>query len=163
MGWIGCAIQQVTPKGLPRFFSNFQDIFLKLFHEEPTNHNCPHIFDTYYFWYRWCDTVARNFFLINPYVLLLNEKLLLARKPLQQKFEHIQVLQVISKQLCKGFGTVVSCRQSFFSLLLADSAIPKAQKISPPYSVTGNGQLLCNPHLSTVLNTIQHNFDCRMF
>ena len=36
----------------------------------------------------------------------------------------------------------------FFSLLLADRAIPKAQKISPPYSVTGKSQLLCNPAYS---------------
>ena len=27
LGWIGCAIQQVTPKRHPQFFSNFQDMF----------------------------------------------------------------------------------------------------------------------------------------
>ena len=47
--------------------------------------------------------------------------------------------------LYKWFGTMVSFRKSFFSLLLVDRAIPKAQKISPPYSVTGKSQLLCNP------------------
>ena len=38
----------------PTIFSNFQDMIFEAFHLEPTNHNCPHIFDPYYFWYRWC-------------------------------------------------------------------------------------------------------------
>ena len=33
----------------PTFFSNFQDIFLKLIHLEPTIHNCPNILDPCYF------------------------------------------------------------------------------------------------------------------
>ena len=40
----------------------------------------------------------------------------------------------------------------FSSLLLVDRAIPKAQKISPPYSVTGRSQLLCNPAYSHLFN-----------
>ena len=54
MGWIGCAIWQVTSKRLPQFFFHIFKIFFK---KEPTNHNRPHIFDAYYFCYRWCGSV----------------------------------------------------------------------------------------------------------
>ena len=39
MGWIGCAIQQVTSKRLPRFFSYFQDIFWYNFIKKPQTRN----------------------------------------------------------------------------------------------------------------------------
>jgi len=35
MGWIGCAIWQVSPKRHPRFFSKFQDMFFKDFIKNP--------------------------------------------------------------------------------------------------------------------------------
>jgi len=31
LGWIGCAIWQVAPGRLPRFFSYFRDVFFELF------------------------------------------------------------------------------------------------------------------------------------
>ena len=39
LGWIGCAIQQVTSKRLPQFFSYFQDIFLNDFIKNPQTRN----------------------------------------------------------------------------------------------------------------------------
>ena len=45
----------------------YQDTFFLLFHWQPTNHNCPHIFDLYYFCYRWCDftVYGQSKFLLN--------------------------------------------------------------------------------------------------
>ena len=36
-------------------FLKFSGYFFKIFQLKTTNHNCPHIFDPYYFCYRWCD------------------------------------------------------------------------------------------------------------
>ena len=49
LGSIGCAIQQVTSKRHPRFFSNFQHSFLFKKQNDPTNHFCARIPATYYF------------------------------------------------------------------------------------------------------------------
>ena len=54
LGWIGSAISQATPKWLPLSFSYLQHNFLLIKKKYPTNNICPHIFDTYYFSYRWC-------------------------------------------------------------------------------------------------------------
>ena len=41
MGWIGCAIQQVTSKRLPQFFHIFRIFFLNDFIENPQTRNAP--------------------------------------------------------------------------------------------------------------------------
>ena len=60
MGWIGCAIQQVTSKRHPQFFSTFQHSFLFKKENYPTNHFCAHILATYYFRVRRCAYLLRT-------------------------------------------------------------------------------------------------------
>ena len=53
------------------FFQIFRTYLLNHFIKNPTNHNCPHIFDPYYFWYRWCEMVPTSKLWKHSYIIFL--------------------------------------------------------------------------------------------
>ena len=55
--WSGLVVlyQQVNPKRLQQPFFIFSGYFFLFISLRTRKHNCPHIFDSYYFCYRWCE------------------------------------------------------------------------------------------------------------